>query len=714
MKTNQKIKAALTNDNSYRFQRFGKAYHLKIESAADLFRIVELDEAFWVATTAPIVTINADAVFLRSLDSDRDGRVRAAELITAIRWLAATLENRDNIDRGSAEIRLADVAAGSEDGRKIRASIQKMLQETGDDENRAVSLSEVRRIIEREKEAEFSDAGIILPETVSNPKISTFMADILATVGGVAHPSGKKGIDAKQLEIFLEEARAYLNWITQTELPDERESRIRPHEEASARAYKLFSALAPKIDHYFALCDAAHLDPEIVNQVKMNEMQLKEIDYTNTQAVEKFLRDAPLALPRADRVLDFKNTINPFYADTLEKFRVEALPQVFQKTLDALSRADWETFKKELGPYHQWFDSRPDVSVGKLGNVRLREYIEDPGYLRELRRLIEDSQKSAFVIDNLRLLEKLILYQANLLEFANSFVSFPHLYHPTDRALFEMGTLVMDGRHFTLCVKVPDRAEHAKFSNASNMFVLYLEVIDEAKKLYEIAVPVTSGGKGNLQENKWGIFKHINGREYHARVVQIVENPISFSEAVAAPFIRLGHAISAKLEEMSIKASEKLDSTGSKAVSEITKLPEKSITAPPAAPEKPSGGMVAGGGIAIAAIGSSMAFITKTLAGLSWMAILGSLFVILMAVLVPTAIVAFLKLRKRDLSSILEGASWGTNARMRLTLDQAKTFTHYPAFPPGSKGISRRRWWVWVIGFGVIIAAAYWFFSIYS
>ena len=712
METQKKIKAVLTKANAYRFQRFGKAYHLKIESAADLFRIMELDEAFWVATTAPITTINADAVFLRSLDSDRDGRVRAAELITDIRWLAATLENRDNIDRGGAEIRLADVADGSEDGRKIRASIQKIVQEKAGDENRAVSLPEVRRIIEREKEAEFSDAGIMLPGDVSDPKISTFMTDILATVGGVVHPSGKKGVDSKQLEKFLEEARAYLNWITQTELPDERESRIRPHEEASARAYKFFSALAPKIDHYFALCDAAHLDPEIVSQVKMNEMQLKEIDYTNTQAVEKFLRDAPLALPRADRVLDFKNTINPFYADTLEKFRVEALPQVFQKAPKVLTKADWEIFKKELGPYHQWFDSRPDVSVGKLGNVRLREYIENPVYVRELRQRIEDSQKSAFVIDNLRLLEKLILYQANLLEFANSFVSFPHLYHPIERALFEMGTLVMDGRHFTLCVKVPDRAQHAKFSNASNMFVLYLEVIDEAKKLYEIAVPVTAGGKGNLQENKWGIFKHINGREYHARVVQIVENPISFSEAVAAPFIRLGHAISAKLEEMSTKASEKLDTTGSKAVTELTKLPEKSIAAP-AAPEKPSGGMVAGGGIAIAAIGSSMAFITKTLAGLSWMAILGSLFVILMAVLVPTAIVAFLKLRKRDLSSILEGASWGTNARMRLTLDQAKTFTHYPAFPPGSKGISRRRWWVWLIVFGVIVAAAYWLLSSY-
>ncbi len=713
MKTQKKIKAALTNAKTYRFQRFGKAYHLKIESATDLFNIADLDEAFWVATTAPIATINADAVFLRSLDSDRDGRVRAAELIDAIRWLFEILENTDGVNQGSTFISLADVSSASEDGRKIQATINKILQEKTLESGTDVSLQDVRRIIEREKETEFTEAGIILPKTVSEPKIKKFISDILATVGGVVHPSGKKGIDSKHLEKFLEEVRAYLNWITQTELPDDRESRISPHEEASARAYKLFSTLAPKIDHYFALCDAAHLDPDIVNLVKANELQLKEIDYTDTQAVITFLRDAPLALPRADQVLDFKNTINPYYAETVENFRTEALPQIFQNIPDALSKADWQIFKQELGPYHQWFDSRPDVSVGKLGNVLLREYLDDPTYAQEVRKLIEDSQKSAFVIDNLRLLEKLILFQANLLEFANSFVSFPHLYHPTERALFEMGTLVMDGRHFTLCVKVPDRAQHAQFSNASNMFVLYLEVIEAAKKLYEIAVPVTSGGKGNIQENKWGIFKHINGREYHARVVQIVENPISFSEAVAAPFNRLGHAISAKLEEMSTKASENLDTTGSKAVTELTKLPEKPIVASATSPEKPSGGMVAGGGIAIAAIGSSMAFITKTLAGLSWMAILGSLLVILMAVLIPTAIVAFLKLRKRDLSSILEGASWGTNTRMRLTLDQAKTFTHQPGFPPGSKGVHRRKWWVWLIGFGLVAAVAYWLMSNY-
>ena len=88
--------------------------------------------------------------------------------------------------------------------------------------------------------------------------------------------------------------------------------------------------------------------------------------------------------------------------------------------------------------------------------------------------------------------------QAYLLSFANNFVSFPDLYNPKRRALFEMGTLIMDGRHFNLSIRVHDRSQHANIARASNMLVLYAEVGSKAKgKLYEVAVPVTSGSKGN-------------------------------------------------------------------------------------------------------------------------------------------------------------------------------------------------------------------------
>ncbi len=89
---------------------------------------------------------------------------------------------------------------------------------------------------------------------------------------------------------------------------------------------------------------------------------------------------------------------------------------------------------------------------------------------------------------------------------------------------------------------------------------------------------------------------------------------------------------------------------------------------------------------AIAALGSAVAYITKTLSGLAWWKILIGMGAAVLAVMLPTVIVAFLKLRKRDLSAIMEGSGWGINARMWLTRKQSWYFTQRPGYPKGAKG----------------------------
>ena len=81
-------------------------------------------------------------------------------------------------------------------------------------------------------------------------------------------------------------------------------------------------------------------------------------------------------------------------------------------------------------------------------------------------------------LENVRLLEKTILYQAHLLAFANNFVSCPDLYSPAGRALFEMGTMILDGREFTFCVRVPDRDRHIRRCQGEYMFIIYAAISD--------------------------------------------------------------------------------------------------------------------------------------------------------------------------------------------------------------------------------------------
>jgi len=82
--------------------------------------------------------------------------------------------------------------------------------------------------------------------------------------------------------------------------------------------------------------------------------------------------------------------------------------------------------------------------------------------------------------------------------------------------------------------------------------------------------------------------------------------------------------------------------------------------------------------VAVAALTSAAAYITKTLAGVAAYKILIGIAAAVVAVMLPTSVVAILKLRRRDLSALLEGSGWAINARMRLTFKQGRFFTSRP------------------------------------
>ena len=406
--------------------------------------------------------------------------------------------------------------------------------------------------------------------------------------------------------------------------------------------------------------------------------------------------------PQPDGVLDFDSRINPHYAVQLEDLRKEVLLPLLEGAAEKeLTKEQWGHVKECFSPHENWIDSKPACRVEGLGAERLREYLNDSQLVRAARELMDQSKTTAFVLDNVRLLEKVILYQAYLLSFANNFVSFPDLYNPKKRALFEMGTLIMDGRHFNLSIRVHDRSQHANIARASNMLVLYVEVGSKEKgKLYEVAVPVTSGSRGILYAGKRGVFREVDGREMDALVVEILENPISLWEAVMAPFQRLARAVTGKIEKITGAAEEKLDAAGSEAVVGVQaafakKQPASQVPAAPSG--QVLGGLLAGGGIALAALGSSAAFVVKTFASLTWESTLAGILAAVAAVAVPASLVAHLKLRRRDLSAILEASGWAINARMRLTRRQAEYFTCVPGYPSGARGVGGRPWWVWAL-----------------
>ena len=77
--------------HTFKFFRAGGFDQVRIDTAADLLALKELDQKLWVALSCPVKGIEFDQRTLALIDTDNDGHIRAPELLAAIDWAAARL-----------------------------------------------------------------------------------------------------------------------------------------------------------------------------------------------------------------------------------------------------------------------------------------------------------------------------------------------------------------------------------------------------------------------------------------------------------------------------------------------------------------------------------------------------------------------------------------------------------------------------------------------
>ncbi len=710
------------NQPLFTFRRIGRTYHLRIDGPEDLRRVPDLDEALWVATRAPVSSLSCDLTFLRLIDTAGDGEIRSTELAAAIRWLFETLHDPSGIAAGNTTLELAAIRTDTADGANILDSARQILVLLGTPEETRITLDQVRQAAQSEEQEAHDFIAAIVGETGD----SAFVADTAS------------------LATILDSAGAYLDW---------RKRAVSPLGSDTADAWAIVQRLRAKIDQYFALAHIKRFDPRLRDALVAAPGELTPADIATAEQIAALIAEAPLAEPTQDGTLDLTAPIHPDFARDLEQLRTRVLVPVLGEDPASLDQARWQTVQAYLAPYGAWLASSPGTFEGaKWG--RLRAFLDDPENVAVLGQLAARREVRAEALDRVNLIEKLILYQAWMLPLANSFVSFPDLYDPQRLALFEIGWLVIDGREFHLAVKVRDRAEHVAVSSQGNMFVLYVDVSQFGGKiLYQVAVPVTSGGRGKLHPGKRGIFHEVAShgssaadkprggsaadkprgcsaadkprgcRSLDAVVVWIVENPISIREAVGAPFARLGKALTGKIEALTSAAEERLQVAGTDTLGSVgdtlgaAKSAARAAPAPAAPVPAAAGslqaraGLLAGGGIAIAALGSSAAFVIKAISELDWSERVVGLIGTPLAVVSLVFISALMKLRRRDLSTLLEGAGWAINLPMRLTRRQRHSFTRRPSRPTVSRGW--RRWLKWIVLAAILAAilaavTAYW------
>ena len=300
-------------------------------------------------------------------------------------------------------------------------------------------------------------------------------------------------------------------------------------------------------------------------------------------------------------------------------------------------------------------------------------------------------------------LRKLLLLHRDFYRLLRNFISFEDFYDGNDKTIasFQAGTLVIDQRACHLCIRVSDMPKHDTQAPLSGIYLLYCDC--ESKKLgkkMQIVAAMTMGEIKNLSVGKNAIFYDNAGNDYDAVVTKIIDNPISIRQAFWTPYRKFANWIEEKINK---SAAEK----DAKAFDDMTAKAD--AAADPNAEKKPAfdiakfAGIFAAIGMALGMIGTMLVSVAAGLGKLSWWQLIIVFVCILLVISGPSMVMAWLKLRRRNLAPVLNANGWAVNADAIISVPFGRTLTEQVAFPLIKVKKGMKGWQRALLAIGIII-----------
>jgi hypothetical protein len=642
-----------------KYRSIGETAQVIIKNVQDLISLKDLDDTHWVATSAPLDAFHLNIDFLKYIDTGNDGRISSDEVKQSLRWFFDIYVEPSKLKMGVDILDPIELNSESSSYKSINEVYEYIKSHCDDDKvllNHVVKLkNEIQAII-------IQQSPIVKLETISDDGLKEYFRDIIAIHGGCEHPGGGQGVSVVSVNEFQDIIAKWTEWQAVSNLSDdEHKTEVFPFAKSTPAIYGIFKSVNDKIEQYFSLCDLVKLDPELKKSCWPRINDDSFVDLKDLNQVKEILGESPIAEPNANKRLLFEEFVNPAYVEAIKKFYKDIFVELYGQE-EVMEYSQWLKIKSVFVPYESWVAAKPKIDMSKFPKEKLLSYLQTDISSKALE-YIESIPQPTVSFDQITVAEKAMLFRKLFMAFANNYVAMSDLYDYKKPSILEEGTLIMDGRRFNLAIRVFDQKEHMVVTKNSSTYVMYVELTNEPlNKKIEVAVPLARGMSGYIMIGKRGIFEHVDGTSMQAKVVQIVDFPVSFVDAIIKPFKKLGATLTNKIDSIAINAEKKLASTTDSMID-----PDQKVSPPPAANSNQTAGMIAGGGFAIAAIGSSLAFMTKTLSEIHPGKIVMFIVCLILAMLIPLSIVAFIRLARRDISCLLEGAGWAINPRLRIT-----------------------------------------------
>jgi len=191
----------------------------------------------------------------------------------------------------------------------------------------------------------------------------------------------------------------------------------------------------------------------------------------------------------------------------------------------------------------------------------------------------------------------------------------------------------------------------------------------------------------NMTVGRNALFFDRKGLDWDATVIKIIDNPISIRQAFFSPYRKAARAIETQINKMAAAQDSKVNADMAKnAESMPGKMVDDKPKKDPPAPVDVGKfvGIFAAISLALGALGSMLVSVVGGFMKLTWWKMPLAFIGILLIISGPSMIIAYLKLRKRNLAPILDANGWAINARVIVNIQFGNTLTHLAALPRGA------------------------------
>ena len=694
--------AIINKDRKYKWQfdTIGGAARVKLTSGQDIAHLDELDPKMWTVLSCPVKGLEIDEKSLGYVDCDGDGKIRINDVVATAKWITRAVKNPDVILDGPDSFDLDSFNQDDENGLKLYNSAKQILANLGKEGN-MISIADVADRTAIFAQTRFNGDGVITEASADDAEEKAVIAAIVSSFGGVADRSGAVGVNAEMIEKFYVAVEQYLAW--KKAAPEV------PFGDATDSVIAAYDALDAKVKDFFVRSRLAAFSPDSTAALDVQTSRIETISAENLTAKTQDIAAYPISRVNGKAEIDLSAPINPAWA---AQFNTVIAAAAADKKV--LTEEDWNAIGAKFAAYTGWKGAKAGAEVEALGLDALNGFAEQ-NKKDSLLALVAQDAALAEEAGNIESVSKFLYILRDFYRLLRNFVTLQDFYKKDKdvAAIFQSGRLIIDQRECRFCMNVADMAKHNASAATSGMFLVYCDCTTKSNPAkISIVAAVTVGDIGDLIVGKNAVYYDNAGVEWDAVITKVIDNPISLAQSFWSPYRRMAKAV----ENLITKSAADKDA---KMMADATAKINAAPAAVPAADAKPVAppfdiakfaGIFAAIGMAFGMIGTALSGLVDSMKGMGWK--LSLVFIgIILVISGPAMILAWLKLRRRNIAPLLNANGWAVNAASKISIPFGETLTDAAKFPKlkikdpyALKGIAT--WKKWVISLAAVVAVA--------